>query len=418
MLTRLVQFVRENTDPLLALSVAIICLVVSYATGFWTLFRLTYLIFMAVPLLWLWSRLSIRKLEVEIDRDSRRISQGGFVTTSITVRSKSWLPKIWLEAEDTGSLLAPSSGRVFTIGSRGVYRWTYKTQLDRRGLYTLGPLKVRATDPFGFFTSLAEFGEPTEILVYPTPPDLPKFDIPSANLPGEGKIRTKTNQVTPSVAGVRNYLPGDAFNRFHWPATALTGRLMVKEFDMDPSSAIWVVVDLDSSSNHLNGEDQMEDTVVMTAATLVKHFNKLNRSVGLIACGQQEAIIEPGRGNAHLSAMMEVLALARSSSVHSYVDLLDRESRRFDRHITFVGVTAGEDLEVLKKITEFRFRGGMTVLLSVFNPATMKSGSDFDDECVRSKIPHLLVRSLETISTDLTFESKIRSRKPPNHRGN
>jgi len=193
---------------------------------------------------------------------------------------------------------------------------------------------------------------------------------------------------------------------------------MVKEFDMDPSSAIWVVVDLDSSSNHLNGEDQMEDTVVMTAATLVKHFNKLNRSVGLIACGQQEAIIEPGRGNAHLSAMMEVLALARSSSVHSYVDLLDRESRRFDRHITFVGVTAGEDLEVLKKITEFRFRGGMTVLLSVFNPATMKSGSDFDDECVRSKIPHLLVRSLETISTDLTFESKIRSRKPPNHRGN
>ena len=193
---------------------------------------------------------------------------------------------------------------------------------------------------------------------------------------------------------------------------------MVKEFDMDPSSAIWIVVDLDSSSNHLDGEEQTEDTVVMTAATLVKHFNKLNRSVGLIACGQQEAIIEPGRGNAHLSAMMEVLALARSSRVHSYVDLLDRESRRFDRHITFVGVTAREDLEVLKKIIEFRYRGGTTVLLSVFNPKVMNIGSDFDDECARNKIPRLLVRSLETIATDLTFDSKTRSRSLPSNRRN
>ncbi|MBO40435.1 MAG: hypothetical protein CL729_02695 [Chloroflexi bacterium] len=414
---RFTLFLRENIDPLLALLVAIICLAVSYATGFWTLFRLTYLICMAVPILWLWSRMSISKLEVEVDRDSRRISQGGFVTTSITIRSSSWFPKIWLEAEDTGSLPVSSSGRVFTVGARGVYRWTYKTQIDRRGLYTLGPLQIRATDPFGFFSSTAEFGEPTEILVYPTPPDLPKFDIPSANLPGEGKIRTKTSQVTPSVAGVRNYLPGDSYNRFHWPATARTGRLMVKEFDMDPSSAIWVVVDLDSSVNDLYSDDQIEDTIVMTAATLAKHFNKLNRSVGLISCGQQEAIIKPGRGNAHLSAMMQVLALARSTDAHSYVDVIDRESRRFDRHVTFVGVTAGEDSEVLRKITEFRFRGGTAVLLSVLHPGTTNIDSDFDSECVRSKIPRLVVHNLETIATDLTFDNKIRSRSVLNNHG-
>ncbi len=415
---RFVGFLLKNIDPLLALLMAIICLAVSYATGFWTLFRLTYLIFMAVPMLWLWSRLSVSKLEVEIDRDSRRISQGGFITTSVTIRSKSWLPKIWLEAEDTGSLLTPNSGRIFTIGARGVYRWTYKTQLDRRGLYMLGPLQVRATDPFGFFTNLAEFGEPTEILVYPTPPDLPKFDIPSANLAGEGKIRTKTSQVTPNVAGVRSYLPGDALNRFHWPATARTGRLMVKEFDMDPSSAIWVVVDLDSLNDFPADEDQIEDIVVMTAATLVKHFNNLNRSVGLMASGEKEAVIEPGRGNAHLSAMMEVLALARSSSTHSYVGLLERESRRFDRHITFVGVTAGENSAVVKKMTEFQFRGGTSVLLSILPPGMTNVSSEFGNQCIRNKIPHLLVHSLETIANDLTFDNKIRSRSMLTNRNN
>ena len=72
----------------------------------------------------------------------------------------------------------------------------------------------------------------------------------------------------------------------------------------------------------------------------------------------------------------------------------------------------------MKKIIEFRYRGGTTVLLSVFNPKVMNIGSDFDDECARNKIPRLLVRSLETIATDLTFDSKTRSRSLPSSRGN
>ena len=115
--------------------------------------------------------------------------------------------------------------------------------------------------------------------------------------------------------------------------------------------------------------------------------------------------------------MMQVLALARSTDAHSYVDVIDRESRRFDRHIIFVGVTAGEDSEVLSKITEFRFRGGTAVLLSVLHPGTTNIDSDFDSECLRSKIPRLLVHSLETIATDLTFDNKIRSRSVLNNRG-
>ena len=45
---------------------------------------------------------------------------------------------------------------------------------------------------------------------------------------------------------MREYRPGDAFNRIHWPTTARTNRLMVREFELDPTVDVWIVLDLHS----------------------------------------------------------------------------------------------------------------------------------------------------------------------------
>jgi uncharacterized protein (DUF58 family) len=47
------------------------------------------------------------------------------------------------------------------------------------------------------------------------------------------------------VASVRDYAPGDSFNRIHWPSTARTGQLIVKEFELDPMADIWLFLDLE-----------------------------------------------------------------------------------------------------------------------------------------------------------------------------
>ncbi|WP_444546131.1 DUF58 domain-containing protein [Tepidiforma flava] len=114
------------------------------------------------------------------------------------------------------------------------------TPLLRRGLYEWGPLTVTAVDPFGIFRRTRTFGEAQQILVYPPVVELPHFQAPPANLPGEGRFRRRTHYVTPNAAGVREYAPGDAFNRIHWRSTARTGELMVKTFELDPASDIWV----------------------------------------------------------------------------------------------------------------------------------------------------------------------------------
>ena len=43
--------------------------------------------------------------------------------------------------------------------------------------------------------------------------------------------------------GVREYVDGDPLNRIHWMSTARRDRLMVKEFELDPQSDVWIFLD-------------------------------------------------------------------------------------------------------------------------------------------------------------------------------
>jgi uncharacterized protein (DUF58 family) len=114
----------------------------------------------------------------------------------------------------------------------------------KRGLYTVGPLTVRSGDPFGLFRVRRTFGALHSLLVYPLPEALPHFWAPPAELAGDGRVRRPTHFVTPTAASVREYEPGDSFGRIHWPSTARLGQLMVKTFDVEPASDVWVVLDL------------------------------------------------------------------------------------------------------------------------------------------------------------------------------
>src|SRR5690606_19401244 len=156
-----------------------------------------------------------------------------------------------------------------------------------------GPLRVTSTDPFGLFRMVREFGGTQQILVYPPVVDLPHFQAPPANLPGEGRFRRRTHYVTPNASGIRQYAPGDAYNRIHWRSTARMGELMVKTFELDPASDIWVILDLERRVNAGRGEESTEEYGVRAAASIARHYLVSNRTVGYMSFGRDLQIIEP-----------------------------------------------------------------------------------------------------------------------------
>ncbi|MDA1004394.1 MAG: DUF58 domain-containing protein [Chloroflexi bacterium] len=344
-LVRMVRWSRHHQNVTLAVATAVACVLIGLATGFWLLFRVAYAAAVAVPLIYLWTRSMADGLEVGITRRSHRVTQGQHLEGQILVRSRSFLPKIWLEVEDPSSVPGHSAHRVITLGSRSVAAWSYRTPTRVRGVYELGPLTITAADPFGFFQFTRTFGHVTTVLVYPNAPELPNFYLPPANLPGEGRIRRRTHNVTPNVAGVRPYEPGDSFNRIHWPATARTGAPMVKQFELDPASDIWIVLDLHASAHAGEGEDGTEEAAVRICASIARYFVSANRSVGLISFGVDLRVDEPDRGANHYTRLLESLALARAVGDVPLSNLLLEESRRFGRHTTVVVVTpsANED---------------------------------------------------------------------------
>lgn len=343
----MLELLREAWDHLfgkrLALTligiIFVICILAALSTGFWLPTRLAYVIMLGVPLSYFWAKSNAKNLEVTTERPLDRLQEGQTYQERITVRNLSWMTKLWLEVEDPSDMPGHTGKQIITLGPRESRTWRISTLCRRRGLFSIGPIYITTGDPFGFFKYTKRYGRPQNILVYPQATELPNFYVPPANLPGEGRFRRRTHYVTPNASGVRNYEPGDSFNRIHWPSTARTGQLMVKLFELDPASDIWIILDLDKDAHVGEGDDGTEEFSVQIAASIARYFLVANRSVGFISYGKRLFVEEAERGAQHYTRILEALALATAEGDVPIGTLVTEESKRFGRHTTVVVIT-------------------------------------------------------------------------------
>lgn len=342
-----------------ALTMVVVLLIVVFAIGFsssfWLPLRLGYLLLFGLLLAASWTWLSGRGMRVRMARDAQRVQAGQRIVERIEVTNDTRVPKLWLEVEELSNLPDHESKHVVSLGGNTRRSWRVETVCRRRGLYTLGPVVVRSGDPFDLFHTERTFGGSSELLVYPRPLDLPRYSVPPANLPGEGRFRRRTHYVTPNASGLREYEPGDSVNRIHWPSTLRTGRLLVKTFELDPASHMWVVLDLNRSDHAGEGDESTVEYGVTAAASVARLFLAQNRSVGLMMFGQGLETIEPDRGSQQLGRMLEALAVAEPRGDVPLATLLFQQARRWGRHTTLVVITAATDdrwVSALRSLTQ------------------------------------------------------------------
>ena len=346
-----------------------VCAICAISTGFWLAWRLSYIALIGVPLAYAWSRLNLNGIEVTADRSGDRLQEGGEFEERVTVRNRSWLTKIWLELDDPSDMPGHHARRVVTVPAKGERSFRVKSTITRRGLYSVGPVTVRTGDPFGLFKHERSFGGAQNVLVYPRATELPNFYVPPANLPGEGRFRRRTHYVTPNASGVRPYEFGDSYNRIHWPSTIRTGELMVKIFELDPASDIWVILDLDRDVHAGEGDDSTEEYGVRIAASVSRYFLTANRTVGFMSYGRGFDVIEAERGIDQYTRILESLAMARTWGDVPLHDLISNEARRFGRHTTVVVITPSTDERWVAALGLLHGRG-VKVAAIVLEPST------------------------------------------------
>ncbi|HYN89511.1 MAG TPA: DUF58 domain-containing protein, partial [Ardenticatenaceae bacterium] len=215
---------------------------VAVQTGRRLLFTLVYLLGATLILAFLWSWLNLQWVSLTRITQSKRAQVGRPAEERFIVRNTGPLPKLWLEVRDFSELPGHRASRVVSsMPPRRARGWAVKSIARKRGRYRLGPMRLISGDPFGLFEFKRDLPQTSSITVLPATFPIPRFAPPVGQLLGGESLRRRTHHVTPNVAGVREYAPGDSFNRIHWSSVARTGRLVVKEFEEDPTANIWIV---------------------------------------------------------------------------------------------------------------------------------------------------------------------------------
>jgi len=322
----------------------------------------------------IWTRLSVSGLVVGRSVSPSRLQVGEVLSDSITVRSFSQLGKLWIEIRDRCELPAHDGSRVIGLRRKGKESWTTRSVCVRRGSFGLGPVELRGGDPLGIFIARTRSPVRGEVIVYPPVFDLPAMRLPFADAQGRREFERRALMATPSVSTVRDYIPGDPLSKVAWSITARTGKLMVKEFDLDPSSEVWVVADFGFGTRVLaeralladRGErfdfaeawmNSSDDLVAALAASVTKFALDHKRSIGYIGTPAVRRVMQADFSERQYHHILEELALAKSDGREHIADVIVEESRRFDRNRTPVVVTSSMDPRWLKALEGLTTRG-------------------------------------------------------------
>jgi uncharacterized protein (DUF58 family) len=199
---------------------------------------------------------------------------------------------------------------VASLSERTSQSVTREGQCQRRGVFTLGPWELRAGDPMGFFTMVRRYEDTRSILVYPRAMQLPDLRLPRGSAPGPARTTRRTAQFTTQASSVRPYVAGDEMRRIHWRQSAHHDSLMVREFDLEPSGDLWLVLDLELGVQAGEGIESTLEYGVTLAASLATQMLAENRRVGLVAFGRARALVTPQAGQYQLWRILEALAHA------------------------------------------------------------------------------------------------------------
>jgi uncharacterized protein (DUF58 family) len=253
-----------------------------------------------------------RGLSIERKLHLAWASVGDSVPEQLKVTNKSWFPALWLEIQDASTTLETPIRLVSDVDP-GFTRTRYPNHLfKRRGVYSLGPTRLRTSDPFGIYTLTIHDLRSNTILI--TPPRLPlsQLRITPGGWAGDQRRQRGIINWDISEAGIRDYVPGDSLRRIHWHASAHHDTLIVRQLEAATSGDWWIFVDLDTSVQAGIGQNSTVELCVVLAASLAMRGLRERRRVGLALAGPELVWLEPHSNPAQRWRILQALAMAEA----------------------------------------------------------------------------------------------------------
>jgi uncharacterized protein (DUF58 family) len=326
--------------------IALLTLVLALAGGFTMLWRFFIFQVVYIGLSFLWLRLNASHISGEVGNTRDYFQAGERFEEEFKFSNSSRMPTTLIEVSEGTDIPGYRNNLTFSLGSRGNNNWRTEVACRRRGKYSLGRVTARVTDPLGLFSIKREYGKEHSIIVYPTTLDLSFFDVLPRLEPGSSRRRWLSTENSPNASRVREYISGDRLRSIHWHTTAHTGNLMVKEFDPDTTNVIfrdiWIVLDMQRTSQYGEGTETTEEYGVTIAASLAKKYIENGKNVGFLTLGNQPFMNLPETGEAQFQNIMYALAMVKATGEQSVESLVMSQEERFDTGSAIIIITAAD----------------------------------------------------------------------------
>jgi uncharacterized protein (DUF58 family) len=415
--------------------------VLALNTGRDLTFSLAYLLtgILAVSFFWSWN--SVRGISVRRLTRTRRSQVGQYAEEQFEVSNQNLWPKLWLELEDRSTLPWHAASRVVnSLRHNGTQRWLVKTLCTQRGRFRLGPVVLHSGDPLGIFHNQQLLASTGYLVVYPLTLDITSFEPSVSELSGGEARHRRTYQITTNVAGVRDYVTGDSLNRIHWPTSARSRRLMVKEFELDPTADVWIYLDLFAPAaaglpwtpqapepalfaaqtrqkrrSRLELPPNTTEYGVTIAASLARYFITRNRAVGMNSRGRTREIVQADRGERQLNKFLEALAVVDAAGDLPFGDLVATDGVRLNRNDTLVAISADNSPGWAAALQMLQRRGVNSVAV-VLDGATFGAPRDYDpllSELTATGIPSYRIRRDDPLDRILSEPPLFGGRRQP-----
>jgi uncharacterized protein (DUF58 family) len=287
---------------------------------------------------------------------------GDIIEERFNLHNDAWLPILWAEVRDHSDLPGYNASRATGLGPRASSRWTTEGTCQKRGVYTLGPTEVITSDPFGLFEVTLRYDYQETFVVFPPVAALPKLVEPRGMARGSAHTNIRSLDFTTNASGIRQYIPGDALKRIHWRSTAKRSQIgqeeiYVKEYDLEPSGDLWLVLDLDAQVQAGQELESTEEYAIILAASLASDLLRANHAVGLITHSQEPLIIPPQKGHQQLWTLLRALAGLHAVGQVPLSGMLEMVEPVVGRGMSAVLITPSTNPEWIKSLAALLRRG-------------------------------------------------------------
>ena len=180
---------------------------------------------------------------IEVTRHvPEEVEQGDEIPVELIVSSRARGVRLGLRIDDAH--VAPTSVYVTSVLPGERVELVTARLAAKRGVHQGSPVVLRSTAPFGVAErrrKLTVAGSTTVLPAVIGLSGLP-FVSPASDL-ARASRQTSRRGGGPEYLGVREYRPGDSPRNVHWPSTARTGTIMVRELEEERSQRVAMLVD-------------------------------------------------------------------------------------------------------------------------------------------------------------------------------